>query len=713
MREGVLAIILPSRFFLVNIDQIKLFIVKTPLMAEELILSLKVDAEQGKETLDNTEDKLNKVQKETKETSDSFGLANTKAGKLFSGIVAGAKKGIGAMKTLRGAVIATGIAALALAVLSLTQYFTKTARGAEQFRKIMAGVGQVIATVTDTLITIGETLTKIGRIIGSVVKGNKTLSEGFQEAKQVGKDAVDTIADSYENLNGSVREAIALAERENVLRRDRMANTTEEARLQVQVSNARARAADVTLTEQERISALNEAAEAQNKLYDERIRLAREEFEIVAAQNALSESTLEDMEREAELEATLIRLEAERADRSREIVAQESALRERLANERDKEIQEEQKRVEKEAELQQQRLDKIREITNQITLLQLEGQEKELEALKQKHEERLREVEDDAEQRKLLEEQYRIEVLAINKRYDDQETERQKAQDQKEQEQIRTQQEELLLLQLEGRELELEELNLWYEQQAQAIAGNEQALTLLKEQYAIRQADINEKYNEAQVQQDRIAFEQRKAIQLEYADVIGEIGSFIQEIAGENKELAIAGLIIEQAASVAQIAINTTVAATKALAELGPIAGAIAATAIIAGGVVGTAKAITAAAQGINEIQNTNVKKQRGGFFVGATHSEGGIPLGNGFEVEDEEFLVNRRTMSNPQMRSEILRMNSMGNLGLANTDDTVTRSEVLSYIQELAAKEVIIRQTAIADSLNEANVIQGRFTET
>jgi hypothetical protein len=51
-----------------------------------------------------------------------------------------------------------------------------------------------------------------------------------------------------------------------------------------------------------------------------------------------------------------------------------------------------------------------------------------------------------------------------------------------------------------------------------------------------------------------------------YLDLAGQFGSFLREIAGKNKKLAIAGVIVEQAAAIGKIVVNTGIANAKALA---------------------------------------------------------------------------------------------------------------------------------------------------
>ena len=65
---------------------------------------------------------------------------------------------------------------------------------------------------------------------------------------------------------------------------------------------------------------------------------------------------------------------------------------------------------------------------------------------------------------------------------------------------------------------------------------------------------------------DMAELEARASMQNAYLDLAGQFGSFLKEIAGKNKKLAIAGVIVEQAAAIGKIVVNTGIANAKALA---------------------------------------------------------------------------------------------------------------------------------------------------
>jgi hypothetical protein len=101
--------------------------------------------------------------------------------------------------------------------------------------------------------------------------------------------------------------------------------------------------------------------------------------------------------------------------------------------------------------------------------------------------------------------------------------------------------------------------------------------------------------------------ETKKALQLKYAEVVGNIGALLRQAAGENKDLAIAGILLEQASAIAIIGINAQKNAAKA-GYLTPLGIAE----LVAGG-VGIASAIISAKQGIDAINASGIPGGSGG----------------------------------------------------------------------------------------------------
>jgi hypothetical protein len=141
-----------------------------------------------------------------------------------------------------------------------------------------------------------------------------------------------------------------------------------------------------------------------------------------------------------------------------------------------------------------------------------------------------------------------------------------------------------------------EQLNL----ELQVAEGTEDAELRkleIKKKYGKLMMDIDEKITLS----ERAQIEARTQLQLKYADIVGKLGQVLQQAAGDNKGLAIAGIVLEQASAIASIAINTQRNAAR-VGYLTPLG-----IAEIAAGAVGITAAIVAAKQGIDNINKVNI----------------------------------------------------------------------------------------------------------
>lgn len=77
---------------------------------------------------------------------------------MFKGAISGAKTFVLGLRSVKGAVIATGIGALVVIVASLVMFFTKTKKGAELLEIASASLGVVFGIIGDVVSGIGEAL---------------------------------------------------------------------------------------------------------------------------------------------------------------------------------------------------------------------------------------------------------------------------------------------------------------------------------------------------------------------------------------------------------------------------------------------------------------------------------------------------------------------------------------------------------------------------
>jgi hypothetical protein len=210
-------------------------------------------------------------------------------------------------------------------------------------------------------------------------------------------------------------------------------------------------------------------------------------------------------------------------------------------------------------------------------------------------------------------EQGKIEIAAIEKKYADEEAkkveEKKKEQDakdkeaaDKEKERITKDREDKLL----GVETELQFDAQTFDQKRALVTEKEQILltdaTLTENQRtAIQKAAAAERKNI-----DMAELDAKAEIQNAYMDLAGQFGSLLQQIAGKNKKVAIAGIIVEQAASIGKIIANTAVANAKSVAAFPITAGQPWVTINTISAALGIASSVAGAAKAISQINSSD-----------------------------------------------------------------------------------------------------------
>ncbi len=298
-------------------------------MPEVKEIEINVKTGQATNNVDKLTESIEGTNKEAKKTNQTMSDLEGAADKFTGGFITGIKKASAALKGMGTGIVngikglrtmkitskttfraiklgiaSTGIGLLVLALGSLITYFTQSQKGADKLKVAFAAIGTTISVLVDRLSTFGGGLLKI-------------LSGDFSEG-------VDMLKDSFKGLGEEIREEAAAAtdlEKANQKLQDReiaMIKTRAEARRDIEA--AKLASADQTKTIQERGEALEKAIELEKKVADEEIAIAKERARIITEQNALGESMREDLEAQAEAEARVIQLEAERDVKLKELV---------------------------------------------------------------------------------------------------------------------------------------------------------------------------------------------------------------------------------------------------------------------------------------------------------------------------------------------------------------------------------------------------------
>ena len=317
----------------------------------------------------------------------------------FKGVVSGVKKAVIGMKTLKGAVIATGVGALVVIVASLVSYFTQTKKGAEVLQVATAALGAVFGKITDVLSYLGgalvsafqspqeaiETLKEKGMAIVDwvgdlwemykkylvvIFEGLKVgfyaaaiaaaelftlgladtsgLQKKLEEAKENVREAKDEFVEAalvvaepfveafeiaktavigfVKEVGEAVKSASALEKRAIRLADAQRNLSVEFAQTRQKMTDLKLVSEDVTKTFEERIAATEEAGALEQELADKSLALAQEAVNIKREQNALSESTAEDLQALADLEIALSNAQIESAGKQTEILMKVNSL---------------------------------------------------------------------------------------------------------------------------------------------------------------------------------------------------------------------------------------------------------------------------------------------------------------------------------------------------------------------------------------------------
>lgn len=394
-------------------------------MAQKVVIDIDVNSNKGVKDVEKLNKELKNTSTQVKETNKSLeGATSTLDG--FSGGAVSKIKNFGksikglttGFKSLRVAIIGTGIGALLIALVSLRAAFTSSEEGQNKFAKIMGVIGSVTGNLVDLLANLGEsiisvfenpkqaiidlkdlivenitnrfnaiidTLGYLGSAFKKVFSGD--FSGALDDAKSAGSSFVDGLTGVEDSIN-KVTEAT----------KGLVTELKEEAKIAGQIANQRAKAdklergliveraeADRKVAElreqaadkdkvsaKERIIALEEAGRISEEITNKEIAAARLRFNAKVEENKLSKSTKEDLTEEANLKAKLIQLETDRLRKQKSITAEISGARKEEKARLEAEAKEKQDAIDKLATDEKTRLDAIQKVRDDFAQKQKE-----------------------------------------------------------------------------------------------------------------------------------------------------------------------------------------------------------------------------------------------------------------------------------------------------------------------------------------------------
>ena len=404
---------------------------------------------------------------------------------------------------------------------------------------VASGIGLIITGVAAAIALLTEGLSRFQPLLNFFERTWAALGTGIEVAADNLLKFLGILDGETKSIRAAALAAASLVERRQELFVETTRYITIQARLNAVAREALLLSSDQSLSEQERIDALDAASVAINKNFQIERELLTERIAIEQGLLDLANSTDEQERELAESKAELIALDATQATQLKEITGLRSGL---------------QKAIERQAGATRNLI--LAETNDEL----LDFQRRQIETNS---------------------------ALGASAR-------------------------ELTMQRVTDAQDNLERLDMEIDALKSADATKEElAAAEMRRDAAL--GDLKETQHQDNLQRiaDDIAAEEAKqnaseAITDAVIGSVGNIGDALTTLAGENKSLAIAGLIVEQAAGVAGIIVDTIRASTAALQPppvgLGPVAGIPLAAVIGVGGIASVVAAVAATKQGIDQI---------------------------------------------------------------------------------------------------------------
>ena len=248
------------------------------------------------------------------------------------------------------------LAAISAGLAALTSWFNRTEEGQNALNVASAYFKQTLDSVLDVVDDVGEWLYKaftkpkealtdltdflegqvmnrlkaVGKMGESIWKifsgdfsgGLSSLGNAYLQGITGIEDAGSKLSSFMDETNKKAEQRMAIAEKQNALDVKERENLIERAKLEAKINELREKAYDESVSESERSKAIKEASKLTDEMFNKEIELAKERYEIIRDTNALSHSNKDAKQKEAQAEAELSRLEAQRSAAQRMLLRQ-------------------------------------------------------------------------------------------------------------------------------------------------------------------------------------------------------------------------------------------------------------------------------------------------------------------------------------------------------------------------------------------------------
>ena len=365
-------------------------------MAQKIVYEVDIKTKSAEKSVDNLNDSLKETKKSQSDLAGSTGILDKATGGLTSklGASLGTLKSVTmGFKTLRGAIISTGIGALVVAIGSLIAAFQSSEEGQNKFAKLMSVIGAVTGNFVDLLADLGEKIIwvfenprqaindfvkllreniinrfegllelvpKLGQSIQLLFKGE------FSEAGKVAANAVGKVVLGVEDITTKVQEATkAVVEftKEQIAEGKAAAEVADmrakadkierqllidRSKLESEIAQLRLKARqEDQFSAEERKNALLEAQALEDQLLDKETEFLTLRRDAQILENTFSRTNKENLDKEAQAIAAVNNQVAARANVARTLQRELNTINNQIESDNKARLEDE-KKAEKE-----------------------------------------------------------------------------------------------------------------------------------------------------------------------------------------------------------------------------------------------------------------------------------------------------------------------------------------------------------------------------
>jgi len=303
---------------------------------KKIQLLFQVDNTEANEAIEETAQEVKQVETNMEDVAETGDIFTGGMISQFKGVVNSVKTAVASLRTLKGALIASGIGLFAIGLGSVTAAFTNSEEGQDRFNKLMLSFNVIVGNSIDILENLGKSILSAGKILGKIFTGQiGAAALEFDNLKESVGDTVEGIKDFGKETAKEIKQARLLSDLRAAADKDERKLIIDRAEADRVRADLLEKAVDRDrFSTQERIQFLKDASALEETITNQEIDLAQTRLDNLKLQNSFGQSKKEDLDAEAQLTAELITLETARLTKQKEVTSQILALKteEKAAN---------------------------------------------------------------------------------------------------------------------------------------------------------------------------------------------------------------------------------------------------------------------------------------------------------------------------------------------------------------------------------------------